>query len=529
VLRRTSSHSSQLSYRTLFDRQIGTTIPTTLRSLLAVRAFGLRAVGDLDADHLDRAISWVHNSDLPDPTPWLEPGQLLLTDGGQFTGPGSTSPEAYCFRLQQRGVAGLGFAIDVIHAAVPAELAAACERHEIPLIEVPGTTPFIGIIRHVADAEAADRSARLSWTLESQRALARAAVRKDGLRAILRTLSSRLGTWVALFDAAGRPLSLPGIAEVPASVDSAVQEQSRMLLRKSKPASVRITEPLAATLQTIGQSGRLGGVLAVGADTPLDSAHSDLVESVIALASIALEQQRAVSDARLRVRTGVIELLLAGRTDEAARSATALWGRMPAPPLLAGQVIGFTGSQSLLDELELAATAEPGALFFAERSEDLLILASREALVGVADLLRKHDTAAGFADLDRWAGLSRALDEAAHAAEQARAPGVVEFSAIADRGVIGMLRTSGGQLVARRMLAPLDHLPEDHRERLLAAARAWFAANTAWDPAARALDIHRHTLRARIDELGDVLNLDLSSFSGRAQLWAALELSPAAR
>ena len=79
------------------------------------------------------------------------------------------------------------------------------------------------------------------------------------------------------------------------------------------------------------------------------------------------------------------------------------------------------------------------------------------------------------------------------------------------------------------MLAPLDHLPEDHRERLLAAARAWFAANTAWDPAARALDIHRHTLRARIDELGDVLNLDLSSFSGRAQLWAALELSPAAR
>ena len=95
VLRRTSSHSSQLSYRTLFDRQIGTTIPTTLRSLLAVRAFGLRAVGDLDADHLDRAISWVHNSDLPDPTPWLEPGQLLLTDGGQFTGPGSTSPEAY--------------------------------------------------------------------------------------------------------------------------------------------------------------------------------------------------------------------------------------------------------------------------------------------------------------------------------------------------------------------------------------------------------------------------------------------------
>ena len=527
MLRRIGSRGSQLSYCVFFDRQIGTTIPTTLRSLLAVRAFSLRAVGELYAEHLDRTISWIHNSDLPDPTPWLEAGQLLLTDGGQFAGQTPTSPEAYCLRLRQRGVAGLGFATDVIHPEVPTELIDACRRLEIPLIEVPGTTPFIGIIRHVADAEAADRSARLSWTLESQRALARAAVRQDGLRAILRTLSSRLGTWVALFDAAGRPLSLPGIAEVPASVEPAVVERARMLLRKSTPASIRVAEPHAATLQTIGQSGRLGGVLAVGADTPLDSAHSDLVESVIALASISLEQQRAVSDARLRVRTGVIELLLAGRAEEASRSATALWGRMPTPPLLAGQVVGFTGSQSLLDELELSATAEPGILFFAEREEDLLILVAREGLAGVAELLQKHDAAAGFAELHRWEDLSRALAEAAHAAGQSSEPGVIEFSAIADRGVIGMLRNNGGPLVARRMLAPLDQLAPAHRERLLAAATAWFAANTAWDPAARTLDIHRHTLRARIDELGELLGLDLSTFDGRAQLWAAMELSSA--
>ena len=80
-----------------------------------------------------------------------------------------------------------------------------------------------------------------------------------------------------------------------------------------------------------------------------------------------------------------------------------------------------------------------------------------------------------------------------------------------------------------RMLAPLDQLAPAHRERLLAAATAWFAANTAWDPTARSLDIHRHTLRARIDELGELLGLDLSTFDGRAQLWAAMELSSAER
>lgn len=500
-------------------------MPTTLRSLLKEGSFGLRAVGDIEPEQLDRPLSWIHNSDLPDPTPWLEPGQLLLTDGGQFLPPASTDPDAYCIRLRERGVAGLGFATNVIHPVVPAGVVDACRRHNVALIEVPRATPFIGIIRHVADVEAADRSARLSWTLESQRALARAAVRHDGLREILRTLSSRLGTWVALFDAAGRRLSLPGIAEVPASVEMSVEEQTRMLLRKSAPASVHVTGPHAATLQTIGQAGRLRGVLAVGADTPLDSGHGDLVESVIALASISLEQQRAVSDARLRLRTGVLELLIAGRVGEAARSGAALWGRMPSPPLLAGRVPAFSGSQSLLDELELMATAEPEALFFAEREEELVLLVARHRLPQLGRLLADHDTTAGFAELDRWGSLGRALAEAGYAAQYAREPGSVEFAAIADHGVMGTLRRGGGALVARRMLAPLDALPAEHRDRLVEAARAWLDANTAWDPAARALGIHRHTLRARIDELGELLELDLSGFGGRAQLWAAMELS----
>jgi len=501
-------------------------MPATLRSLLAERAFGLRIVGEIAPEHLDRPLLWVHNSDLPDPTPWLEAGQLLLTDGGQFLPPSSTDPDAYCVRLRERGVAGLGFATNVIHPVVPREVIDACRRHDVALVEVPRTTPFIGIIRHVADVEAADRSARLSWTLESQRALARAAVRHDGLREILRTLSSRLGTWVALFDAAGRRLSLPGIADVPASVEAAVEQQTRMLLRKSAPASVRVARPHAATLQTIGQAGRLRGVLAVGADTPLDSGHSHLVESVIALASISLEQQRAVSDARLRLRTGVFELLVAGRAAEAARSGAAVWGRMPSPPLLAGRVPAFSGSQSLLDELELMATAEPADLFFAEREEELVLLVSRDRLAPLGDLLEGHGTAAGFAELGRWADLERALAEAAYAAQHAHAPGSTEFAAIADRGVMGTLRRGGGALVARRMLAPLDALPPEHRDRLMTAARAWLDANTAWDPAARVLGIHRHTLRARIDELGELLELDLSSFGARAQLWAAMELVP---
>ena len=35
---------------------------------------------------LDRAVRWVHISELPDPTPWLSGGELLLTTGLQLAG-----------------------------------------------------------------------------------------------------------------------------------------------------------------------------------------------------------------------------------------------------------------------------------------------------------------------------------------------------------------------------------------------------------------------------------------------------------
>jgi purine catabolism regulator len=64
---------------------------------------------------------------------------------------------------------------------------------------------------------------------------------------------------------------------------------------------------------------------------------------------------------------------------------------------------------------------------------------------------------------------------------------------------------------------------------LVESATTWLANNGAWDPAAKQLGIHRHTLRNRISTLEKVLSLDLDRFGDRAELWAALQLdeSPA--
>ena len=46
---------------------------------------GLEPVSGAQA--LDTPIRWVHASELPDPTPWLSGGELILTTGMQLTTP----------------------------------------------------------------------------------------------------------------------------------------------------------------------------------------------------------------------------------------------------------------------------------------------------------------------------------------------------------------------------------------------------------------------------------------------------------
>jgi PucR family transcriptional regulator, purine catabolism regulatory protein len=88
-------------------------------------------------------VRWVHSTELPDPTPWLKGGELLLTTGIQLTGP--KSQRELIGRLADHDIAGLGFATGLAHRRLPAALVTAADRREFPLFEVPYELPFIAI------------------------------------------------------------------------------------------------------------------------------------------------------------------------------------------------------------------------------------------------------------------------------------------------------------------------------------------------------------------------------------------------
>lgn len=499
-------------------------MPASLRVLLESGAFDLRPVTPIDDEALDRPISWVHSSDMLDPTPWLERGNLLLTNGAQFSStPDADEVTAYCRRLRDLGAAGLGFAVDITHPVIPRPVVDACVREGVPIIEIAGPVPFIGIIRFVADLIAADRAARFSWLLDAQRAVARAAVRDDGLREILRTLSRLLDTWVNLYDAAGARIPLPGLPPVPREREAEVAREVRMLLERRTAASLLVPPPDGALLQTIGQSSRLRGVLAVGAGEPLDPAGKDLVATVVALASVALEQQRQLQASLRGVRSAIVEMLLSGQRSSAERIADTAWGGLPVGAVHVAVMPGGVALGGLLDELDIAAIA-PQHLFYAPHGDDVVVVFVDAARVALSTLVERRRLRVGTASHSADESFATAVRRAAHAARSATAGSVNAYGDMPGRGLVGVLRQGGGDLLAQTLLQPLTVLPSAERRRLRDSARAWIEANGAWDPAARALGIHRHTLKARIAQLERVLELDLSTFAGRAELWAALEL-----
>jgi purine catabolism regulator len=88
-------------------------------------------------------VRWVHSTELPDPTPWLKGGELLLTTGIQLDRP--TVQRALVNRLADHEIAGLGFGTGFAHKRLPAALVTAARKRRFPLFEVPYELPFIAI------------------------------------------------------------------------------------------------------------------------------------------------------------------------------------------------------------------------------------------------------------------------------------------------------------------------------------------------------------------------------------------------
>lgn len=428
-------------------------MPITLREL--ARALRLPVL----AGDVSRPVGWVHGTELADPTPFLEGGELLLTTGLAVVG------GDYVERLVRAGVVGLGFGTGLGHDVVPPALVEAAVKADLGLVEVPRGVPFIAISKAVSKALAADEYAALTRTSEAQRALTRAAVR-GGVGGVVRRLGQWVNGWVVLLDSAGEPVH----AHNPRLVPDLARHRVPGPDLTAAVAKVRTAGGLASAafetagwhvfLQALGSRAR--GVLAVGTAAPLDAADLSIVNTAASLLTLALAQNDAVDAAHRELRAGQFRLLLAGIPVDGLPSRFRVF---------------------LVDE-------PPDDGFWAEHEGRIVVLATEFDGVASSEV-DVTEVARGYRE-----------------AQQARRAGVRTFEDLA-----GSLKVPDG--FADALLGPLD---AETRETL----RVWLTHHGAWDPAAAELGVHRHTLRNRVRRAEQALGRSLDSPGLRAELWLAL-------
>ncbi len=502
-------------------------MPVALTWLLDQRDLGLRLLtpGPVVAD-----IDWAHAIELEDPSPWLTGGELVMTTGLRLSRR-RAEQVAYVDRLADVGVAAVAFGVGVRFAHVPAAVADRCEQRGLPLIEVPLPTPFIAVTQRVAQQLAHEQQQALQRLVKAQQTITRRSLR-HGAPGLVEGLATELRRDVVLLDEHGRPLgSSPGRALGDSL--SAVVRAGRPAVRQH--ATRRVVTP-AGPVELHALSGRAAhrGWLAVGLGDALPADDRLLVNHAVAVATLKLDRPREVEQARAAVGDTVLRLLLAGR---------------PSPPAVVGLLthLGFdpedrvrvvwvpTAAAAALADAVLARlepTGTPHAVH-AQAHGLVVLIQDREEAEGTVTVVRRStldaDPGAPGLGVSAPVPADTAADALAQAVQAAAAAAEERHEAVwFDRLALGALLSDPvlRDRVQSLTRPVLDMLAQGGDTVLVNSLRVFLEHNGTWESAARALRVHRHTLRNRMTRVEELTGLDLEASHNRMVLHLALATRP---
>ncbi|MFF8838934.1 PucR family transcriptional regulator [Streptomyces sp. NPDC015130] len=510
-------------------------MPPTLASL--VQHSALKLIVRAGEDRLDTPVRWAHVSELADPVPYMEGGELLLTTALTLDAEDLESMRRYVRRLLGAGVVGLGFAVGVNYEEIPPALLDAAREEHLPLLEVPRRTPFLAISKAVSAAISADQYRAVTAGFEAQRELTRAAL-AEGPEAVVARLAAHVDGWAALYDTSGTVVAVS--PEWAARRAARLTADVERLRDRPAPASAVVGgSDDRVELQSLGSGRRVRGALAVGTGAPLGTAERYAVHSAIALLTLTTERSRSLQAAEQRLGAAVLKLMLAGQPDHARAVAGEVYGGLLDAPfrLLVAEPAGGvpTGEvplSALAETLETAAARAGEAVLTVPESESRLVVLAGD---GGAVVTACHGyTEREAEETGLVVGLSApagpvAAGTAYKQAEQAlavarrRGRALVEHEELAAGSVLPLLADDAVRAFADGMLRALREHDATGRGDLVASLRAWLSRHGQWDAAAADLGVHRHTLRYRMRRVEEILGRSLDDADVRMELWLALK------
>ena len=480
---------------------------------------------------LDRVISRIYGTELPDPSRFLSGGELVISGLLWLHGPEDVP--VFVAALADAGVAAL-VACDADTGITPPELVAECRRRGVPLLEVDVELPFSLIIDRVGLALATERVGAGM----SRRGLVSAMAGGAGVGELLRLGVAELGAPCWVVSTLGRLVA----GDEPLARERRVRLVSEFLLGNGRVRTVR-SEGAELTLFPVddpsGPELTRWFLVVAGAVPSGDQTVAELA-SVLGVQRARERESRHVA---ARAVDTLLELVLSGSGEIVSTATAAGLDAGAELRVLAASAPGFTVAQAGAVLEEVVELLRPAGLVGSAGEDAYALLpwpasgggelAERigAALRTVEPGLGDRRIVVGISSATVLRELPGAIQEAGHARQMAARRGgrtrVVAGEEIAAHQLLlavlpGELRGS----LRRRVLGPVLDYDAEHGGSLLTTLSVFLECSGSWARAAARLHVHVNTLRYRIGRIEELADVDLDDFGQRVDVYLALHAEP---
>ncbi|GAA1619545.1 helix-turn-helix domain-containing protein [Kribbella sancticallisti] len=487
---------------------------------------------------LSREALWVHNTELPDPSPYVREGEIVLTNGLWLH---ETTPADFTRNVRRAGAVGIIFGLREQTSETPPDLIDACEQLGLPLLEISVEVPFTAVTQAASAMHADQRRDALVGMVRRGDALAAAISHGAGASGVLAVLKREHDLPLVVVDRMARSLASAG-AELS-------QEQRRRvaegLARHPPPLEVDLGgEEGRATLFLVGAVGDTdAALLCLKPVSELTRQEQEALEQSARFLSLEVAKQQAVLAIELRFAHELLDMILSG-TQRAAEIPDRLRAFGVDPT---GELVLLTTAFADGDESTLPGLSDAVAGFFLDQSLAVVVAAGSQDVVAVLQRPRQqhHELAEALlrAIAKRFPGRRAVvgLGEPAATAQALRQPliqsreacqvlrrrqgqTVASFKDLGThRLLLGLQDTETLRSFADGVLQPLREYDRRRDAELEPTLRAFLQYDGQYAATASALYVHVNTLRNRLAKITELTGRDTGRTEDRVDLYLALE------
>ena len=488
---------------------------------------------------LDREVRSVMVTDLPEPSRYLRGGELVVT-GLLWRAAGEPSASERFVASIAEGHAAAVAAGDTTDDPLPHELVAACSRHDVPLLHVPGRLSFAELSEWFSRRASELRAHDTGELLARHRKLLGAGTRR-GVTGVLELIAAESGLDGLLISAAGDVLVQPA-KPVAAQL---VHVLTRESLRTAAQPERRV-EHRGETYSVFTVSGE--------SPTPVDDWYvvfegdsrswppqrRDVARGAARLLS-AERQWLAEAREPLRQLGQELARLVAGEGPVAEIVArlgpvglTAVDGLRAVTLTVEGNTPPIRVLRALIDDPQ-GTKPLPGAALPGGRAIGVISGPDPDAverltarLEAIAPALGQDHVCVGVSDLAGSAtALPAAMREAGYALGLAASrPGRLHVAGHTDlathQALLAHVPDELRSGYVQRLLGPLRAHDERHNSALEDTLDVFLQCSGSWSRCAARLHIHVNTLRYRITRIAELTGRDPTRLEDQVDLFLAL-------